>query len=267
MSRKRLAVLAALVVTTALMLTASTVFAAGKGGGKAPQAKVRTAQIIDYVDGHKPRHNPGGPNGDNDTEPTADHEGGHYELIGATWTDPSMPTPLDFTIDDRLFPTGGPQDIEDALATWESLTGGDLVGTISHGVVAEIRLDDGVNSITMRNLGDGKILGVAIYRYFDANGNEKLDGGDTFLEVDVILNFLIRWGNPGDNGKWYHLLTVAIHEAGHVFGLDHSGTDHDEDRDQVMYRSTSSKTVKVPQGNGDIPGIQDPFLGYGAPDL
>ena len=255
-----MASLAVLVVTTALMLTASTVFAAGKGGDKPPQAKVRTTVIIDYVDGHKPRHRPGGPGGG--TEPEADHSGGHYELIGATWDDGSPS--LAFKIDDRLFPAGGPQDVEDALATWDLLTGGDLVGTISHGDVDQILLNDGENTITMRNLGDGKILGVAAFRYIDVNNNEKLDGGDIFLEVDVILNFLIRWGNPGDNGKWFHLLTVAIHEAGHVFGLDHPGSD-DVDKLQVMYRSISPKTVKVPQNTGDVPGIRDPLLEYGAP--
>lgn len=230
--------------------------------------------IIDYVDtftGHRPKHKPR-------TEPPPPEEGcpegdphcpdQHFELIGGVWGDSTagvVDPALGFVVDLRGFPQGSDQAIANAFATWEAATTGWLVG----GIVFEdavVSFADGVNTYSMRNLGGGGVLAATFMTWDDLDDNSEINGGEPFLEMDVIHNSTVQWGlsESRPKGRWWDVQNVATHEVGHVFGLDHPGDAHDEDKRQTMFASsppkeTSKRSLEV---DGDIPGIQSEFLGY-----
>ena len=105
-----------------------------------------------------------------------------------------------------------------------------------------------------------------------ASASGALDAGDIFLEMDVVFNSTVKWAvaPTSVNGKWFDVESVAAHEDGHVFGMGHVGNGiHtlEGDEDQTMYKSLASKETnkRSLETDGDIPGAQDPFLGYLAP--
>src|SRR5207244_3728623 len=60
---------------------------------------------------------------------------------------------------------------------------------------------------------DGNLAGAAPFEY----------SGSTWTG-DVILNSSVNFG-VGNGGAAYDLYSVLLHEAGHVFGLDHNTAD------------------------------------------
>ena len=128
-----------------------------------------------------------------------------------------------------------------------------------------VAFGDGLNTYSMRNLG-GRILAATFITWDDANDNDKIDTGETFLEMDVVHNSTVRWAiaEVGAKGKWFDVQNVATHENGHVFGLDHPGKAHPEDAKQTMFATASPQETKKRdlEANGDIPGINDSLLGY-----
>jgi hypothetical protein len=233
-----------------------------------------TTVIVDYVDGYLANGKKQPPPPDSGGG-TVNHDGAHYVLIGGQWADADplngvVDPALTFVVDLRGFPAGADQAIRDAFYAWEVVTAGLLVDwdNSSYGPV-DVSLGDGVNTYSMRNLGGGGVLASTYITWDDANANNTIDVGEQFLEMDVIHNSLISWGTdisipPGK--RWFDVQAVATHEIGHVFGLDHPA-GHDADRRQTMYASIAAKDTskRSLEADGDIPGIQDPFLGYGAP--
>ena len=152
----------ALIAVIALVAAFTAAPAFGKGGNPVNVPNLKTTAIIDYLDGHKPGHDKGGPpGGGGGTGP--EHSAGHFELIGGVWADsnPST-TPIDpnmaFVVDIRGFPVGSSQAILDSFAAWEAETAGNLfneAGTAFANVIVDF--GDGVNTYSMRNLG-GKVL-------------------------------------------------------------------------------------------------------------
>ena len=194
-----------------------------------------------------------------------DHTAGHYELIGGVWNDADTSTTavvdpkLVFQIDLRGFPIGSDQAILDAFAAWEQATGGDVfdeAGSTFQNVT--VAFGDGLNTYSMRNLG-GRTLAATFITWDDANDNDKIDTGETFLEMDVVHNSTVQWAiaEVGAKGKWFDVQNVATHENGHVFELDHPGKAHPEDAEQTMFATASPKETKKRdlEANGDIPGI------------
>ena len=103
----------------------------------------------------------------------------------------------------------------------------------------------------------------------EANDDGKINNGESFLEMDVVHNFTVKWDtdeSTDPKGKYWDVQNVATHENGHVFGLAHPGDAHDEDKVQTMFASASPKETskRTLEANGDIPGIQSGGLGYGA---
>lgn len=237
--------------------------------------------IIDYVDtfaGHKPKHQPRGeeppPEGEcPEGDPHCPDQ--HFELIGGVWSDLTpgaavVDPGLVFSVDLRLFPDGSGPAIEDAFTAWELETAGLLVQDL---IFEDVTLGfaDGVSTYTMRNLGGGGVLAATFITWDDLNGNDVIDGDppELFLEMDVIHNSTVKWGiaESSPRGKWWDVQNVATHELGHVFGLAHPGDAHEADKVQTMFASAPPKEIgkRSLEPDGDIPGIQSDFLGYGAP--
>ena len=226
----------------------------------------KTTVIIDYIDAKGGKGKPKGGG-----EEAVDHSAGHYELLGGVWADADLSTnevdpSLAFVVDLRGFPTGSRQAIEDAFAAWEGRTAGDLVASLAF-ANADVKFGDGVNTYSMRNLG-GRVLAIAYPTWDDAN--DKIDPGEEWLEFDVIHNFTVSWATDetagNTPGKWFDVRGTSTHELGHVFGMADSGKAHERDKAQTMYayisaKDTSTRTLEL---DGDVPGIQSAFLGYGA---
>lgn len=269
---KKLAILAGTLLALAALLSASVVYAAGPPvTGKPIDVNPKTMVIIDYVDSQDSQGaNKGrgkGPPGGGGDEP--DHRFGHYELIGGVWADNTpgnevVDPGLVFKVDLRGFPDGSKDAILQSFSAWEAETQGVLLGGISF-VDVNVAFGDGVNTYSMRNLG-GRVLAATYITWDDGDDDGKINAGEPFLEMDVVHNVTVKWAiaPQGVSGKWFDVQNVAVHEIGHVYGLGHPGNAHSEDNEQTMYASAAPKETKkrTLESNGDIPGINDDFLGY-----
>ena len=96
---------------------------------------------------------------------------------------------------------------------------------------------------------------------FDANTlaiTTVFTRGDSLVQADMVFNTAWNWDSYPTtltgHGRTIDIRRVAVHELGHVFGLDHS-----QNVDAIMYYKVSD--INMPQPD-DIAGAQ---LLYGAP--
>jgi hypothetical protein len=89
---------------------------------------------------------------------------------------------------------------------------------------------DGVNLICFVCSGDfsqdASTLAVTITTVADAPGEDTKHGGTSkfagqILDADILFNPTVQFSTGGASGQ--DLQTIATHEVGHFFGLDHSG--------------------------------------------
>ena len=273
--------LAGLGLLAALALVVGAGTAGALGNGPPVNVNAKTTAIIDYVSPEfgGPQHP--GPHGGGEEDPTptptptptaTPPHGDHFTLLGGTWADANGLTAevdplLAFQIDLRGFPVGSGPALLAAFASWEGVTKGDLLAGPSFNDVV-VSFGDGINTYSMRNLG-GRVLAATFITFDDVNNSGALDAGDIFLEMDVVFNSTVKWAvaPTSVNGKWFDVESVAAHEDGHVFGMGHVGNGiHtlEGDKRQTMYKSVASGETEQRslETDGDIPGAQDPFLGY-----
>lgn len=260
-------------LSLSFIFSASTAIA-DNGKSELHKRNPKSTVIVDYVDDFAARGGaPGPPGGNNndDPEPDTTHQDGHYDLIGGYWADSNGATPevdplLDWVVDLREFPTGSDTAIENSFAAWESVTRGQLVNSISYANVS-VGIGDGVNTVSMRNLGGGGVLAATYLTWDDANNNNDIDPSEEYLEMDIIFNFIVSWAIAEDNqkGKWWDIENVGVHEVGHAYDLAHPGNAHELDKVQSMYASAPKKETqkRSPEPTGDTLGMQ---LLYGIPE-
>jgi hypothetical protein len=152
--------------------------------------------------------------------------GGAYSLSGQRWTSDivmhlQLGSPSSTLIDGN---TSWNQVAENALATWNP-----FLRDVSFGVVREstagMAMDNDVNNVFFADDVYGDPFGTSVlavtlgtYRVSDSS----------FVETDVIFNEGRRWDsyrgnqrNASGGGRLFDFRRVALHEFGHVLGLDH----------------------------------------------
>jgi hypothetical protein len=148
-----------------------------------------------------------------------------------------------------------------AFSAWGSVPGANASGSISvsRSYAASSGVD-GLNSIYFTSRGgrqlDFGVIAVTEVYYYLSDGR--------IAEADMALNdnqFLFT-NNPGDTGKLIngrnaiYLRDVATHEAGHVFGLDHSAVN----LSSMIYTAFSGQ-FKL--GGDDKNGLRTLYAGGG----
>ena len=205
--------------------------------------------------GHKPKHNPGGPNGDeppDEEPPPAVDPATCYSFIwsdGANWAaaEPYLINPAN---NSGVSTDAVAANLATALGTWDtevatSIFGGQVAGTIDG---ADGNSPDGKNEayfarIVGRGAG-GTIAFTIVWRLVDG----------PLIEWDMVFNTKYDWSLSGESGKM-DFLNIAAHEVGHAAGMGHTDTNVGC-VDQTMYPTASKgETIKRDLDVGDQAGI------------
>ncbi|HWG90533.1 MAG TPA: matrixin family metalloprotease [Candidatus Thermoplasmatota archaeon] len=140
-----------------------------------------------------------------------------------------------------------------AATTWDAAAAATLFGGFTvGGDASKVGTRDGVNQIGFRNLGTTGVLGRTT-TWFTSAG--------VAFESDAVYNTAYKWSTTGERSK-ADLQSVATHELGHAFGLDHAPTTTANACLTMYYKSTLGSTAQRTLGSGDLLGIQKK---YGAP--
>ncbi len=162
-----------------------------------------------------------------------------FELLNVKWGEPTFGTPS-------------------GTVTWSSELGGDLVlnggatdASIEATLIAALQTWQDVAAVTFVEDDvdpmftfsaapiDPAFAGVTVFR-------PDLAGLNTLDSADVIFNSQYVWSDNGGAGST-DFFAVALHEIGHVIGLDHP-----DDPTQIM-----NAVIRVDElGEGDIRGAQ-----------
>ncbi|MFC1592356.1 matrixin family metalloprotease, partial [Thermodesulfobacteriota bacterium] len=158
-----------------------------------------------------------------------------YVLEGPVWS--SSPTVV---VNEARGPSGSLNAFIDALNTWTNVATSSFVFTYGG---ASSSHDFGTrDSINLGDFGDlseygSNVLGLTIFWF---------DGSNNYTDADVRLNTQRTWSTNSTPGTDDVFIT-ALHEYGHVLGLDHSA-----DSSALMYPVHTSQTGL---GDDDIAGI------------
>jgi hypothetical protein len=149
-----------------------------------------------------------------------------YAFLGETWTK-NRTVVMHLSVPDTLGSDGitFEQSCEDALKTWNQ-----YLVHMQFSVVRNSPIDpasgDADNSVFFDDTVFGQAFGSAV------GVTLRLRRGTTLTEADVVFNnrfFYDDYRGPlksGPGNTIYDLHRVALHEFGHVVGLDHPDQDH-----------------------------------------
>lgn len=176
----------------------------------------------------------------------------YYTVSGAKWGDTDFGTEsgvitwgsnLDSSLQFSGDYTSGDFDValQDSFDTWEEISGLDF--TFVSGGDADIDVAMG--------FGDGARYGTVGTASWSTSGGEITSGTLTFDEEEF-------WAPNGEGSGTVDFFAVALHEIGHLIGLDHYDPSPG-DPAQIMNSSITTDTLQ----SGDIAGAQ--FI-YGTGD-
>lgn len=145
-----------------------------------------------------------------------------YELIGPKWED---------AINVVYDPDGAPMDalaeFTEAYTTWDDAVEADIFGSISvdSTITPSTDTPDLKNGIFWRMIVPPRAIALTIIWWWD-DGDGIPEEGEKMADCDVVMNTKKDWGiDPDGEDTEYELedafdiRNIAVHEAGHVFGL------------------------------------------------
>lgn len=172
----------------------------------------------------------GGGSGGNDCASTA------YKLAGWQWTGPYS-----------AYATAYASVFNSAANTWDSATGASISGGISSGSRGTAGTYDGVNQIDFVRLSNTGTIAVTTTWYYRGSGEA--------VESDGQYNTYFSWSTSGDANSM-DVQSIATHEIGHTFGLDHPTTTSANQCLTMYAYYNNGLTYARTLGAGDILGIR-----------
>jgi hypothetical protein len=129
---------------------------------------------------------------------------------------------------------------ERAFSTWQGVQGSGAVAQFVGFTSADPFEDDGRPTLGFLSRPDlDRVLGATSFLVDNVTGE--------IVEADIFLNSSFPWSvaSGGESGR-YDVESIILHEAGHLFGLGHSGLGETELRAGGGRRVIASEAVMFP---------------------
>src|SRR5262249_11516211 len=183
-----------------------------------------------------------------------------YVFLGQAWPDGSIVMDLQLGSSNGTLTDGATswgQSAEGALATWNNYLGR-VKFTVRRDSTATMASGNGVNNVFWSNTVYGRAFGADVLAV-----TSKLSRGAPRVGADAIFNRGLSWNSyPGPlRGSLTDFRRVALHEFGHVLGLDHP----DEYGQRVASIMNSFITDIDRLQSDDVAGVAALYGGSGTP--
>jgi hypothetical protein len=127
---------------------------------------------------------------------------------------------IDPTNSDGIAPSTMFDTLSSAFATWNSVGTQDLYSSIQQVTLQDmpkVTSADGSDYVFFAVLNSQVVLGVTyLHGVFDGPLEKR-----HIIEADMVLNDYFPWGDGTTNPNVVDVLNIAVHEAGHFFGMNH----------------------------------------------
>lgn len=215
--------------------------------------KYEQLAIIHYAKGGIP-----GPPSGGDDEPK---DNDAYAVIGPDW-DLSLGG-LSYIIDLDNAPFGAEYEIYISFEAWDQASDQELFNddyVLDNGANPNLESVDYLHVICWRKIIPRDIIAVTYLWWEDTNGDMEPSIGEKFVDFDIIMNALHKWGiDPDDEEsimiKQFDVQNIVTHEVGHVVGLADLYDDTNSELTMYGY-GKKGETKKISLESGDIQGCK-----------